>query len=199
MPTEPTPMPFRRALDYALRDLLTGYGIPAINATFTAELAAQDASTIQMSAVDVPIGDLPAVSQPQICIVDGGESNDELASGLFNLTLHTEIRVKTPWLLDSSPEAFSYFFGVVTDTLRDLLNNQKTRQIFPKNPDTGGYALPPHADGKPWGFQSCKTGRAYPMPWPVESAEGVIRYRGILITHKAEIEYSLNRSSYVGP
>jgi len=193
-------MPFRRALSYALSDLILTYGVPAINATFTAELPSVDAASVQLTAKDVPLGDLPAVSQPQICIVAGPSRNEEMASGgQYLLTLQTEIRVKTPWVLDSSPEAFDYFFGVVTDTMRDLLNNDKTRSIVPKNAVTGGYALPPKLDGGPWGFTECKTIGESPMGWPQTSAEGVVRYRGILITHKAEIQYSLRRSAYVGP
>jgi len=199
MSASPTKIRFRGALSYALRDLLLAYGIPAVNAAFAAELSAGDAAKVQLFEKDVPIGDLATVSQPQVCIVAGPSRNTEAASGLFLLTLSTEIRVKTPWLLDSSPEAFDFFFGVIDDTLRDLFNNSHTRTIYPKNAITGGYALPPKLDGTPWGFTECKTIGCSPMSWPMESAEGTVRYRGILITHRAEIEYGLNRSVYVGP
>jgi len=189
-------MPLRQALDYALQDLILTYGIPSINATFA---AAGVPASLQISAAQVPIGDLKAVGQPLVCIVHGRDQDLPEGTGLYELTQMTEIRVKTPIAVGNSPEAFSYFEGVVSDTLRDLFNNSHTRTLYPKNPATGGYALPPKGNGEPWGFTECERISGGPMNWPEISAEGKTYYHGYLIVHRAIIHYAQNRTTYIGP
>ena len=188
--------PFRLALSLALRALVMSKGVLAINASLTSLMTAQGYASGQIPQFgdsSVVLGDLSPVSQATICIVEGGEQTQRIASdGYFYTTLMTQCQVKTAAIGDNAPEDFSMLGSVVVDNLRDLFSSEVYSHLLPTDP-AGNLLLPTGLV-----FQDCYCLGARSMNFPNKEADGVTYTRGWIVTHVAGIAYTQNRPSTLG-
>lgn len=192
----PTIYPFRQVLSLILKQLAQAAAVPAINADLLALMSAENVPALsipQFSASSVLIGDKSPVSGPTICVMDGGDTNQRMATeGLFCLTLITQFQIKTPRAGDNAPEDFSLLGSVCTDTLRDLLTSEANQVLIPKNP-AGQNLLPAGM-----AFQDCVYLGSRPLNFPHREADKVTYTRGWVVSHSASICYFQNRPGALG-
>jgi len=188
MPTQ-TKWPLRQALSYALKQIVLTQAVPAINAAITSTLLASNPSTIpQFSDANLYIGDVAVPAEPVLCFVGGARRYPSKYAGTFVATLTTQIRLKSPWVADSSPEDYDYLCSLLEDTLEDLFTCAANRVIVPSSPLDGKPLLPPGAS-----FYNCFSLGSNRMKYPVKAEDGVTEYAGWFLMHRADVSLNLSR------
>ena len=195
MPTR-TYWPLRQALSLALKHLIVTQAVPSINADLTALMTGKVSATgriPQFRYDQIVIGDIPVPSEPTLCILGTARRPKEIATGTIQVTLSTQIALKTPWAGDNYPEDFALIQSVLEDNLEDLFTSLAARKITPTNPATGAALLPVGQS-----FYECMSLGSNTMKNRVKSADGVTEYAGWMLMHRAQTNLALSRSGVVG-
>ena len=195
MPTPPpTYWPLRQVLSFMLKRIIMTELIPAVNADLAARMLSTDPLKIPQFGDDsVIIGDIPVPPKPTICIVGTARRNTAIATGTMLSVLTTQIRLKTPYVADSSPEDFNLICSVLEDNAEDLLTCLAHRTIKPINPADSSALLPYGSQ-----FYECTSLGSNVMQTPVRSGDQTTLYYGWMLMHRAQINLALSRGSVVG-
>lgn len=185
-----TAYPFRQALNVALQQIVTLRALPAINEALAA-LPGFAAATF--SADSVSVGDLLSVSDPVLCLVGGGFDADPRFSDTFVATYYTNLRLKVPRAGRNDPEDFEAVNAVAEDVLLDVLNSPSGLVLRPLVPGTTNALLP-----SGMAFKDCFLGASHPLSFPAKTGDGVVRVRGLQMTHSATITFNRNRPQSLG-
>lgn len=190
----PTYWPLRQVLSFMIRRIIITEAIPAINADIAARMLSTDSTKIPQFTDDcVMIGDISTPPKPTLCIVGTARRNTDLATGTMLSVLTTQIRLKTPFVADNSPEDFNLLASIVEDNLEDLLTCLAHRTIKPINPADGSALLPYSSS-----FYECTSLGSNVMQMPVKSGDQTTFYKGWMLMHRAQINIALSRGSVVG-
>ena len=195
MPTPPpTYWPLRQVLSFMLKRIIMTELIPAVNADLAARMLSTDPLKIPQFGDDsVIIGDIPVPPKPTICIVGTARRNTAIATGTMLSVLTTQIRLKTPYVADSSPEDFNLICSVLEDNAEDLFTCLNHRTIKPVNPADSSALLPFGSQ-----FYECTSLGSNVMQTPVRSGDQTTLYYGWMLMHRAQINLALSRGSVVG-
>lgn len=188
-PHPETPYRFRQSLSEGLRQIVTSYAHPAVNAGMARAGLGPGAFTEDSTV----LGDMDPVRQPTICLIGDSAMDDPRFSDTYVATLYTKIKVKLPSLLVNSPEAFEAAKSIIEDTLRDVLNGPDGLIIKPKSRATGTVLLPAGM-----AFKGCHLAQLRATPFLIKQADGVSQIRQLTGVHIATIDYGRNRPLSLG-
>lgn len=188
--SSPTIYPFRQALTVALCNLVATVIAPALNASLAAQYIAQNvpnAEWVSFGADQIRIGDVPASTDPVICVASSHFDNQLIGTRTFAATYITDLILKLPDAADNSPEDFEMVQQAYVDAMLDgLTAGDGAYCLGPNLSDT----IKPLPSGS--NFRDC-----YPLGGevfaPERLADGVTIVRKAVVHHTATVSFTLDR------